>query len=220
LVALAGIGVFLTRQPFRLALTDLRKGKRYPRTQWAIRFAALFAGLGTLALLGGAMLASAPFYAPLLGAAAFGALQFSFDIRGEGRRFVPEVCGATAMAMFGVAIAQSGGLSGAKPWLIGLLLALQFGTAIPYAAARVRLARGVSVNRTLVYAGHLASLAAVGAMAAMRITGWPIAVAFALLSVRAVWGLSCHRREVRAATVGMQEVAYTILCVSAMVLSI
>lgn len=166
------------------------------------------------------MLASAPFYAPLLGAAALGALQFSFDIRGEGRRFVPEVCGATAMAMFGVAIAQSGGLSGAKPWLIGLLLALQFGTAIPYAAARVRLARGVSVNRTPVYAGHLASLAIVGALAATGITGWPIAVAFALLSARAVWGLSCHHRQVRAATVGIQEVAYTILCVAAMVLSI
>jgi hypothetical protein len=124
------------------------------------------------------------------------------------------------MAMFGVAIAQAGGLLAYRPWLIGLLLALQFGTAIPYAAARVRLARGVEITRTWVYVGNLVALAIVVTLASIGVLRWFAPAAFAVLAGRATWGLSCRRREVRAATVGIQEVVYSAVTVAAIVLSV
>jgi hypothetical protein len=63
-IALAGIALFLTRQPFRLALTDLRKGKRYPRTGWAIRFAVGYSAVGLAALVAAFIQAKGMFWQP------------------------------------------------------------------------------------------------------------------------------------------------------------
>lgn len=219
-LASAGFGAFLTRQPFRLALTDLRKGKRYPRTAWATRFAALYAILGVISLFLAASVSRAPFWIPLGMCALLGSLQFAFDINGQGRRFVPEASGAIAMAMLGVAVARAGGAAETRAWLAGLVLAMQFATAIPYAAARVRLARGVPVRTIWSIAGHLAAVAVAATLAVSGLARWPIAGLFAILAARAAWGLSPFRREVRAATVGIQEVGYAALTVAAIGLCI
>jgi hypothetical protein len=218
LLGLAGLAAFLTRQPLRLALTDVRKGKRYPRTGWAIRFAVLYASVGVIALTAAALTSRAPFFLPLLIAAALGGIQFGFDLQGKGRNFVPEVCGASAMALLATGIVQAGAFTSGRSWLLALALALQTATAISYAAARVRLARDVHVLRWPVWAAHAVSLASILAVVLTGLMTWPIVAAFMALMMRASWGLSAMRRDVRAAVVGMQEVGYalmTVICIVA-----
>jgi len=218
-LGVAGAAAFLTRQPFRLALTDIRKGKRYPRTAWAIRFACAYAFTGVVALAAAVLLARAPFWIPLVLAAALGATQFSFDIQSKGRSFIPEISGAAAMALLSTAMLQSSGYSPVRSWLPAVALCLQAATAIAYAAARVRLARNVQVPRWPVWLGHVAALLAILVVAEEGWMGWPIVAAFAVLMLRASWGLSAFRRNVRAAMVGLEEVGYTLMTVAAIWIS-
>jgi len=215
----AGAAAFLTRQPFRLALIDLRKGKRYPRTAWAVRFAVLYAILGLSALAGAIILAGGPFWLPIAIAATLGAIQFTFDIRSKGRSFIPEICGASAMALLAAGIVQSAGFSPSKSWLPSLALVLQSATAISYASVRVRLARNILVPRWPVWLGHVCALAAVLGISLEGWMRWPVVAAFLVLTLRASWGLSAYRRNVRAAMVGLQEVGYALLMVAAIWLS-
>lgn len=221
-LALAGVCAFLCRQPLRLALTDLTKGKRYPRTAWALRFAGGYGLLG-MTCLAACFLTAASFkelLAPILFGGILGAFQFSQDLAGKGRRFLPEVCGAAALSTLAVAISLLGGLEPVRAWTVGAVMALQFIAAISYASARVRLARNAEVSRIPAYVLHVTALAAVGAFCFAGILRWPIVAVFAILALRATWGLSCHRRPVRAAMVGVQEVFYTILTVAALALAI
>lgn len=219
-LALAGIGFFLTRQPFRLALTDLRKAKRYPRTAWAFRFASAYVTFAFVALALAASTAKAGFWPPLALAAVLGAIQFAFDIESQGRRFVPEVCGASALACLAAAIANAGGMTGSRAWLVALAIALQAATAISYASTRVRLARNVEIARWPVYAGYAFALVISAALVTTGQMTWPIVIAFLVLAGRALWGLSPYRRNVRASIVGIQEVAYSVFAVACIVLAV
>jgi hypothetical protein len=175
--------------------------------------------LGVVALVLASAIASHAFWLPLLLTAVFGAIQFSFDIDGKGRSFLPEVSGAAAMAFLSTAIAMAAGMPGGKPWLLALCIGLQAATAISYAGTRVRLARGVEVSKWPVWIGHIVALAIVGSVAASGLLAWPIVAAFTVLAGRAVWGVSCHRKPIRAAMVGVQEVCYALLTVLALVAS-
>jgi len=44
-LSLAALAAFLTRQPLKLALGDRRRGKRFPRTIWADRFALFYSAI-------------------------------------------------------------------------------------------------------------------------------------------------------------------------------
>lgn len=218
-LGIAALAAFLTRQPFRLAMTDLRKGKRYPRTTWALRFATAYAAVGLLALGVAAMTARELFWLPLGCAALFGAAQFSYDVQGKGRSLIPEVCGAAALAFIAPAIATAGGFDLSRSWLLAATIALQAATAISYAAARVRLARGVEVARWPIWLAAIGAQATAAALVGTRWMGWPVIAAFTILAARSIWGLSSYRRNVRAAIVGLQEVGYALLTVGCIYLS-
>ncbi|HVT13196.1 MAG TPA: YwiC-like family protein [Fimbriimonadaceae bacterium] len=219
-LGLAALAAFLTRQPFRLAIMDLRKGKRYPRTAWALRFAIGYGLVGLLALAEAAIQARATFWLPLGAAALLGGIQFAHDIQGKGRSFVPEACGAASLASVATAIAIAGGFLASRSWLLAAALALQAATAISYAAARVRLARGVEIALWPVWAGSVAALATITAITSFAGLAWPATAAFAVLAARSAWGLSSCRMNVRAAIVGLQEVGYTLMTVVAIYLSV
>src|SRR3954464_10005908 len=44
------VGAFLARQPLKFVIGDLRKKKRLPRTEVALRFTAIFGGISLLGL--------------------------------------------------------------------------------------------------------------------------------------------------------------------------
>lgn len=219
-LALAALGAFLTRQPLKLALGDRQRGKRFPRTIWAERFALLY-GVTALAAFGAAWLATAhPFWPPLLLAAPLAAVQFRYDMLKQSRALAAELCGAAAICAVAAGIALAGGFATGSAFVLWLLLALQGASAIVYVGARLRLARGEAARRLPVVALHLGALALVAALAALGHAPWLSVAVFALLAVRAALGFLPRSLKTPTPLVGVQELAFSLLTVAAIALGL
>src|ERR1043165_2882142 len=85
-LALATVGAFLARHPFKIVAGDRRRGRRFPRTPVAERFTALYA-VGARGGFAFALLTARgfAFLLPLALALPLGAVQLWFDARGQSR---------------------------------------------------------------------------------------------------------------------------------------
>lgn len=209
----AALGLFLTRHPLKLALSDRRRGKRYPRTVIAGRFAALYGGLALLCVALALLSARGPWWPPLLLAAPLALLQLAFDARNRSREPLPEIAGAMAMAAAAPAIVLAGGGGAGLAWPLWLILALRGAASIPYVRARLRLERGQRAGAGPALLAHALALALLGLLAALGVLPWLSALAFGVLLARAALGLSAFRRPTRASLIGVGEVLYGLLVV-------
>lgn len=217
-LSLSALGAFLTRQPLKLAWGDWRRGKRFPRTIWAKRFALGYGVLAGIAFGAAWRMSAHPFWLPLLLAMPFAVVQFRFDILKQSRAVVAECCGVTAISAVAAAIAQAAGWALLPAALLWLLLTLQATTAIVYVGARLRLARGIPVPRAPALLLHLAALALVGGLAWFGMVGWPVLAGFVLLAVRCGVGLMPRSLQTRAPVVGAQEAVFSLLTVASIAL--
>jgi len=222
-LSLAALGAFLTRQPLKLALGDWRRGKRFPRTIWAERFALLY-GLIALGAFATAWLSAMhPFWLPLLLATPCAVVQFRFDMLKQSRALIAELCGATAISAVAAAIAQAAGWTLLPALLLWLLLALQATTAIVYVGVRLRLARGTPAQRTPALLAHLGALILVTLFSTLTwpgLIGWPVLTIFALLMLRCWIGLLPRSLRVPTLLVGAQEVGWSLLTVISIALGL
>jgi hypothetical protein len=205
-------GAFLAHQPLKIALKDRQRGKRYPRTAYAERFAALyiviaFAGLGIAALL-----ADHAFWLPLLLAVPLAGVQLVYELRSEGRALLPELLGASALGASASAVVLASGLDLLPALLLWVLVALRVVPSILYVRARLRRARGQEGSLRAAIEAHVAALLLVVGLAFAA--GWTgaVVVASALLLGRLfLWGWRVQPAKI----VGMQEVilglAYAVL---------
>lgn len=215
LLATAALTMFLARQPLKIAVKDRLSGKSYPRTRWAASFGVALLLGATVCLISAFSLVGPSIVAPLLTLIVLAAVQFAFDVKGQGRNLGPELVGATAAALFAPAIVLAGGASQELALQLGVALALHAWLAIFYVSARLERVRLPASVWLLAIAGvaFAAGLVFTGQM------GWPISAGFAILALRAMWGTSRWSRVVRPQVVGMQEVAYCVLLVVALSLS-
>lgn len=217
-LSLAALGAFLTRQPLRLAVADLRRGRRYPRTPWALGFAALY-GLTALGGFAAAWLTSAhPFWPPLLLAAPLAAIQFGYEVRRQGRTLPAELSGVAALSGLVAALVMAGGWAFGPALLLWGLVALQATTAISYVAVRLRLARGEPARRWTPIVAHIIAVLIVVGLALINLSGWLRVGAFVLMLGRAWWGLRPQSLSTRAPLVGMQELGFSVLTVASLAL--
>ncbi len=211
LLGLAALAAFLARHPLRLVLLDRRKRARYPRTAWAERFLAGYAGVALLLLATAFALSPRPFWPALAAAAPIGLVALAFDVLGRSREAAAEAAGATALSASTTAIALAGGAPAGLAWGAWLLLALRAVTSVLYVRARIRLDRGLAADPRSVLAGHLTALAAAAGLAASARAPWLASAAFLVLLARALWGLSPWRGRVRPQALGYQELGYGLL---------
>jgi hypothetical protein len=214
LLGLAALGAFLARHPLELALTDWRRGKRYPRTVWAERFAI---GYGLLAIVGfgGALwLSTAPFWPALLVAGPPALVQLSYDLRKQQRRLLPEWAGAAALAALAPMLLLAAGWSFVAAFAIWGVLVTRSVAAIMYVRVRIRRLRGVAASATPALAAHLISLALVLGGAIVALVPWTAVVAFVLLLFRAIYGVSGRSRPTRASAIGFQELFFGLLTIA------
>lgn len=211
LLALAALGAFLARHPLTLALADRGRGRRYPRTALAERFALGYGLCALVALALAALLTPAPFWPALLAAAPIALVQIVYDLRRRSRALPAELAGALALAALAPAMLLAAGRdprAAAGAWA---LLAGRAAPAILYIRCRLRRARGESAPARPALLAHLAAaLLAVGLLA-MGLTAWPAVAAIALLMLRAAVGLRPRARALPAAVVGAQEAALGLL---------
>jgi hypothetical protein len=83
-LTIAALGAFLVRHPLKLALSDWRRGARYPRTVLAARVAAAYGLVALVGLVLAAWRAPAATWLPVVLAAPLGLLQLWYDARLQG----------------------------------------------------------------------------------------------------------------------------------------
>ena len=211
-LVVAALAALLLQTPLSLALTDVRRGKRFPRTALAWRFAAAYGAL-LIAALAAALTAagSVTILLPAAFAAPLAVLQLWLDAQGRARELLPEAAGALAMGSLAACVALAGGW-----WLLpalGLwgLLALRAVPAIVYVRARLRLERGQPLDRRPSAVAHLAAVAAVALAAVAGTVSWVAALPYAVLTARAARGLAPDRAPVTAKVVGFREIAFGVM---------
>lgn len=209
LLGLAAFFIFLTRHPLELAWRDRRRGKRYPRTAWAERFAV---GYGSVALLAGGtafVVAAHGFWQPLLLAIPLAIVQLVYDAQNRRRELVPEVVGAIAIAAVAPAITLADGWAMAEAFALwGILIVRVVGTIL-YVRARLRLEQGGTPPTLPAQMAHGIGVWVVAGLAALDLAPWLAVVAMGVLLARSLHGLSRFRYPApRAAIIGIQEVIF------------
>lgn len=207
-IAAACVAAFLLHTPVKLILADLRRGERYPRTALALRVATTYAVVAGVSLLAAAAVTERPFWVPLALAAPLAAVQLGYGARNHGRRLVPEIAGAAALAASAPAILLAGGSRASTAAVVWALLAARGAGSIIYIRARLRRDRGMGGSRRPAIAAHAAAAAGTAALAALGHAPWAAVAAFALLLARAAWGLSSRRAVVHPRAVGFQELGF------------
>jgi len=211
-LGISALGVFLLNQPAKIVIKDWQKGIYVPRTRWAVRFAALYAGTALLMVLIALALSLHTFWLPLLAASPFALFQLYAASQNRGREMLPELVGAVALGATAAAIVLAGGGTSVSAFVGWFILSLRSMPSILYVRARLRLERGDGINRRQVIGIHgmalLVSVMLVLAGYAPTLT----IVAFVLLLFRAVRGLSAWRTAVPAKVIGIWEMIYG-LCV-------
>lgn len=214
-LAVATLGAFLARHPFKIVAGDRRRGRRFARTPAAERF-TLGYGAAALAGLLFAVL-NAPdggFLLPLAVALPLAAAQLYYDATGRSRALLPELAGSTGMAGVAASVALAGG---APLWLaLGLwaVLAARVVPTILYVRARLARLHGKDESPAIGLAAHAAALAGVGWLAWAGVVPWAAAVVMLLLLARAVLGTT-RGWPATARGLGFSEIAFGALTVFA-----
>ncbi len=187
-LASAGVAIFsffgfLTRTPLKLALADLRRGKRYPRTRVAWVVAGIYAAVALVGLAVVVDRGQPEFWRPLLAAFPLVAVQLYFDVQNRGRALWPQLLGAMALASVAAAMVLASGGEPAVAWAAWALLSLRALASVIYARSMVRRARrqAVSIPATVAVQAAVAALG-LGA-AAVGFFPWLAALALVILAM-------------------------------------
>ncbi|HEX8069614.1 MAG TPA: YwiC-like family protein [Pyrinomonadaceae bacterium] len=216
-LALATLAAFLTRHPLKIVAGDRRRGRRFPRTRVAERFALLYGALACASFCAAVALAPKVFLLPLVCAAPLAVVQLAYDALGRSRALLPELAGATAMASVAAAMALAGDWALAPALALWAVLTLRVVPTILYVRARLALSHGA---RPLLWPALLAHAAAVAATAALARAGLAPAlarIAMLLLLARAAVSLLRPRPQTKAKHVGLRELGFGLLTVLALV---
>ncbi|WP_457637106.1 YwiC-like family protein [Oceanithermus sp.] len=205
-LGLMALASFFARHPTKIALSDLRRGRIYPRTRLAIGFALLY---GTLAIAGLALAwftGNRSFILPLIIASPFVIAQVTLDGLGMGRTLFGELTGALAMGAMATAIILAGGGFSVLAWGAWLILAMRALVAVRYARAQVRRAHGKPVSKisTVSTAVLAVTLSATGA--AFGVAPWLGVAAVLILSIYAIYML--EQPPVTASHVGWSQMFF------------
>ena len=207
-LTIAALGAFLVRHPLKLALSDWRRGTRYPRTVLAAKVAAAYALCLLVGLVLAAWRAPAAAWLPVLVAAPLGLLQLWYDARLQGRQLLPELLGGIALGAGASALMLAGGWGTAPALAAWALLAAKAVASVVYIRSRLRRDRDLPASRWPGLLTHLAALGLAVALARLGWGPWLGVAAFTVLLARAAHGLSPWHRRVRPQVVGFTELAY------------
>jgi hypothetical protein len=215
LLSLAAVGFFLSRQPLKVAIDDVRHRRRVPRTRiaWAIAAAYLLVALAALA--GATAVAEQNFWPLALLVAPLAAVQFWFDSRGTSRHVVPELAGATALG----AVAGAAGVTAALSWPYALSLwasaLVRVLPAIVTVRERVQRLHGHAPDERGPIAAHLLALACALGLMTVGLMPWGVALIALLLAIRAGWDLRPGAPAETAMRIGVRELVTGVVAAGA-----
>jgi hypothetical protein len=202
-LALAALVAFVARTPLKLVATDVRRGRRLPRTRLAARFLAAEVAV-LLALAAAASARSGwEWLVPVGIAAPLVAVELWFDVRSRSRRLTPELCGAVGISAVAAAVAVAGGASAAIAAGLWLVLAARAVASIPFVRVQIeRLRHGAGSVRSSDVAQVLGvAIAAAAVVVDTRLAAGFVAIVL-LAGVQTVW---VRRPPVPAKVLGVRQ---------------
>lgn len=209
-LGVAAFGAFLSRHPLKIALADLRRGKRYPRTTQASQVAGAYLLVALLAMVAALLMSRGEFWPALAAAVPFGLYHLVEDARGRSRALLPEIAGALAMATLAPAIALAAGWEPGPALGLWVVLAARSFASIPFVRVQVmRSHRKPGAPEPSAWTAHVGSLVGLAAVVAGAVQGmvpWLTVPALTLLAVRALAGL--QESNVPARVLGWREIGF------------
>lgn len=211
LICVASICAFLTRQPLKLAMQDVMRGRRYPRTRWCAIFATSYAAGAAVAVSAAIAFGGWRMAIPFAVVTPLAIVNIIHDARNKSRALLPELTGPVAMASSAAAIAIAGGRPLPIAFALMALLVLRGIPSIVYVRTLIARAHGQSASSALPIALHVAAI--IASLILWRIDLAPLAAAIVLtiLLARAMYGLA--HDVPRAQTIGWREIAFGALFV-------
>lgn len=214
-IAIGAITAFLTRQPLKLLMVDFLGRRGSPRALPAKRFVILYS-LITLVSFGVAFIVAKPnIFLPLLVAAPLAIVQLIYDARGKSRALLPELAGAVSLGAIGSAIAVSGGWPYAEAFCLWLIVSARALPSTLYVRARLNLIHHRPASVFSAITAHVTAVLILMAVAWNNLVPWLAVIAFAVLLLRAIVGLSAAREGTTAKQIGLREVVYGAVIVAA-----
>jgi hypothetical protein len=213
-IALTAIAGFFARQPLKLFFTA-RNNASLSAT--ALRLGLLFVLLAAGSLAMAVWLAAPTILIPAVIAAPLTALQFVRDIKRPGRSVAAETAGAIAISSTSAMLALAGGLSFASAAILWIVFICRFIPSILYVRNRLLMEKGKPAQTLLPVAVHIIALAVLIGLAAAGHASYLTAGMFGVLAARAAHGLSERRFRMKAMKIGIWEVIYGSLTVTAMI---
>ncbi len=197
------LAAFLARQPLRLAWTDFRRRRLYPRTRWAAGWAAtlLPAALACWAL-------AAPWGAWVVWLAAglaLGLPQLALEFRGARGSLAAEALAALGAALMGGAVALAGGAEPSRAGPAAVLAGIDAAAAVAWVRAQLGkedARRAAWLATSLVFGGVVGAAWAASAGG----VGLYAAVGYAVVQCRLVADARIRGRVVPV-RLGMREAA-------------
>ncbi|MGD9590646.1 MAG: YwiC-like family protein [Pyrinomonadaceae bacterium] len=218
LIAVMCIGAFLARQPVKAYLQN-RAARNDPHlAAAAIRFGLFYGAFFLAGLLGSMATAGLWPLVPFLAVIPLGAVQIYFDAAGQGRQLLPELLGALAISASAPAILLAGGFGIVAAGAFWLVFIARLIPSIIYVRERLRLEKGKSFSRIVPHLSHAAALVLVGSLAFFRMVPMLAAFAMAVLSFRAIEGLSSGRIKMKAMQIGIAEVVFGVVTAAALII--
>jgi hypothetical protein len=205
LLSLAAVAFFLARQPLKVAIDDARHRRRVPRTHVARAIAAAYLLVACGALAWSTVVSAHNFWPIALLAVPLAAVQLWFDSRGASRHVVPELAGATALALVAGAAGVAAGLSwpyALSLWASALVRVLP---AIVTVRERVQRLHGRPPDERGPIAAHLLALACSLGLMAVGLVPWGVALIALVLAIRAGWDLRPGAAPEAAIRIGIRE---------------
>jgi hypothetical protein len=201
----ATIAAFLARQPLKIVFDDLRHGHRVARTAWARGIATAYMVIAIALFAAGAWPVQPWFWRLAFIVAPLAAITLAFDARGESRRLLPELGGATALA----AVAAAAALAAGWPWPPALALwasaLIRVLPAIVTVRERVRRLHGEPSRFVDAIAAHGSATVSAGSLQAWGLAPPTVLFVAVVLYLRALWDLRSGAPPVKAAHIGVRE---------------
>lgn len=215
LVGCAATAGFLAHRPWKLWRGDRRRGRSYPRTVLARRFALTLGSLAVGSLVGALALGGVSLLLPLILAAPAAGAYLWYDRR-PGRSWQAELAAPAAVASVSGSAALASGWGVAPGLALWGLAAARSLPAVLYVRERLRLQRTGEARRALVWAAHLVALIAITGLVGAELAPLTATMPFVLLLARSVAGLAGRRSRTPKA-VGIAEIVWGAVTVLAIV---
>ena len=207
-IALLFVAGFLAHQPLRVCLIDLRNGRKMPHTVAAVALAASSLVIALIGLGGVWKIAGIDSLVPLIAAVPLAVLQLGYDVAGKSRRAIPELAGAIALSSSAAIAAHAAGWSSAAALALWCVFVCRLIPSLLYVRNRLLLEKRKTLSVASPIMAHVLALVAVAALAASALSPKLAVLAFVILLVRAIVGLSPWRLKLRAMQIGILEIVF------------